>query len=87
MMSDLDIVAAREEVAEGIGGCIARLSVAVRLLTLAQRVELAEKARNLADALDEGRVIDATRGPKRRRFVRTQFTDGSGAPLYKLLDP
>ena len=52
-MSDLDLDAARSETVNEIAGCLYRLSRANHRLTLAQRVALAEIAR------DQGYVVSA----------------------------
>jgi hypothetical protein len=84
MMTESELAAARSETVEGIGGCLVRISKAVHLLTLAQRIALAEIARDLGDALDEGKILtlDERRKP-RRRFVRTHYQDATGAALYR----
>jgi hypothetical protein len=84
MSDDLNIDEARSETATSIAGCLTRLSHASRFLTTEQRIDIAEKARNLADALDEGKVItvDESKVP-RRHFVRTHYRDATGAPLFR----
>lgn len=47
----------RAEIAVGIQRSLARLERSRDWLTLEQRVAIAEQARNLADALDRGRVL------------------------------
>jgi|EndMetStandDraft_5_1072996.scaffolds.fasta_scaffold88993_2 hypothetical protein len=70
-MSDSDLDNARSETVADIAGCLCRLSRANHLLTLAQRVALAEIARDLADSFDEGKVLASGDVPRRRRFIKT----------------
>jgi hypothetical protein len=81
-MSELDIETARNETVNDISGCLHRLSRANHLLTLAQRVALAEVARDLADAFDEGKVLAPGDTPRRRRFIRTDQVD-NGKALFR----
>jgi hypothetical protein len=82
-MTESEIEAARNETAEGISGCLRRLSTASKLLTLQQRMLLAEGARDLADSFDRGLVLSPGDNPRRRRFVKTEHVDENGAPLFR----
>jgi hypothetical protein len=82
-MSDLDLDAARGETVNEIAGCLYRLSRANHLLTLAQRVDLAEIARDLADAFDEGKVLKPSETAPKRHFIRTEHVDKDSSPLFR----
>ena len=62
MSENTELDAARSETVSDIAGCLCRLSRANTFLTLAQRVALADIARDLADAFDEGRTLTPERG-------------------------
>jgi hypothetical protein len=81
-MSDLDLETARNETVNEISACLYRLSRANKLLTLAQRVALAEIARDLADAFDEGKVLMPSEKTPRRHVIRTAHVDKDGSPLF-----
>jgi hypothetical protein len=81
MTEAFDVEAARNETVSSLSGCLARMSKAAHLLTIAQRIQLAETARDLADALDQGVAVNP--GPIRRHFLRTQHVDEDGAPLFR----
>lgn len=82
MSTELD--AARSETTADIAGCLHRLSRASKFLTLAQRVALAEIARDLGDALDEGRSLSPRdKTTPRLRFIRTDYVDEKGRPLFR----
>jgi hypothetical protein len=86
-MSELDLDAARNETVNEISGCLHRLSRANKFLTLAQRVALAEIARDLADALDEGRALSPRdKTMPRRRFIKTDQVDTNGRPLFRQIN-
>ena len=82
-MSELDLDAARNETVNDISGCLHRLSRANHLLTLAQRVALADVARDLADAFDEGKVLSPRDTPRRQRFIKTDQVDENNRPLFR----
>jgi hypothetical protein len=52
-------------------------------LSLPQRVSLADIARDLADAFDEGKVLSPGDAPRLRHFFRTQHIDECGRQLYR----
>lgn len=54
---ETELDAARSESVADIAGCLVRLSGASKFLSLPQRVSLADIARDLADAFDEGKVL------------------------------
>ena len=87
-MSETELDAARNETVNGISGCLYRLSRVNKLLTLPQRVALAEIARDLADAFDEGRTLSPQEEGKipRRRFVKTDHIDENGRPLFRQIN-
>jgi hypothetical protein len=82
-MSGLDIETARNETVNEIAGCLYRLSRANKLLTLAQRVALADIARDLADSFDEGKVLMPSEKSRRRHFIRTDHVDKDGNPPFR----
>ena len=65
-----------------IAGCLYRLSRANHPLTLAQRVALAEIARDLADAFDEGKVLKPSETAPKRHFIR-EHVDKDSSPLFR----
>ena len=80
-----ELDAARQETVMGISGCLQRLEAARTLLSLEQRFALAEECRNLADALDKGRVLRSTSKPMPpKRLVRTGKLDSAGRPLFRV---
>ena len=82
-MSETELDAARSETVADIGACLCRLSRANKFLTLPQRVALAELARDLADAFDEGRTLSPREKTPRRRFIKTDHVDKDGRPLFR----
>jgi hypothetical protein len=82
-MSETDLDAARSETVADIAGCLYRLSRANKFLTLAQRVALAEIARDLGDALDEGRTLMPRDKTPKLRLIKTDYVDANGRPLFR----
>jgi hypothetical protein len=85
-MNELDLDAARSETTADIAGCLHRLSRASKFLTLAQRVALAEIARDLGDALDEGRSLSPRDKTPRQRFIKSEHVDEKGRPLFRQMN-
>jgi hypothetical protein len=85
MTTTTELDHAREETAAGIASCLRRLGAASRFLSLGQRLQLAEVARDLADELDNGRQVYQPHAKMRGRLIRTRFRDASGAPLYRIV--
>ena len=63
---ETELDAARSESVADIAGCLVRLSGASKFLSLPPRVALADIARVLADAFDEGKVLSPGDAPRRR---------------------
>jgi hypothetical protein len=82
-MNELDLDAAPSETTADIAGCLHRLSRASKFLTLPQRVALAEIARDLGDALDEGRSLYPRDKTQRLRFIKTDHVDEKNRPLFR----
>jgi hypothetical protein len=82
-MSETELNAARSETVADIAGCLYRLSKASVFLTLAHRVALADVARDLADAFDEGRTLSPRETMPRRHFIKTEHVDENGRPLFR----
>jgi hypothetical protein len=83
----IEIEQARDESFRAISACVQRLEAARVFLTLEQRYALAERARDLADALDQGRVLRVARASKYtqvKRLVPAERKDGE--TLYRLVD-
>ena len=83
MSENTELDAARSETVSDIAGCLCRLSRANTFLTLAQRVALADIARDLADAFDEGRTLTPGERMPRRHFIKTDHVDKDGRPLFR----
>ena len=80
---ETELDAARTKSVADIAGCLVRLSGASKFLSLPQRVSLADIARDLADAFDEGKVLSPGDAPRLRHFFRTQHIDECGRQLYR----
>ena len=80
---ETELDAARSESVADIAGCLVRLSGASKFLSLPPRVALADIARVLADAFDEGKVLSPGDAPRRRHFLRTQHIDECDRQLYR----
>jgi hypothetical protein len=85
-MSQTELERARDETAEGIIGCVFRLSAAAEYLTLTQRMLIAEEMRNTADKLDRGRQLNQPHAKVRGRLVPTNHRDSQGRRLFRVVE-
>jgi hypothetical protein len=85
----LEIETARREAVAGIVGALSRLAKARPLLTQAQRFEISDMLRNVADDFDLGvgdllRQVRTRTSKPVRRLVRSGQVDAAGRQLYRV---
>lgn len=83
-MTTTELNAARAETADEIGACLQRLGRAADFLTLAQRLLLAELARDVADRFDRGKQVFQPHTKTRGRLIATNCRDAQGRRLFRV---
>jgi hypothetical protein len=83
--SEAEISTAAVRLAVGIASSLRRLACSHHFLNYAQRLEIAEIARDLADRLDAGEGDRLQHGLQRRRMALITANGPFGRPLFKLL--